>query len=291
MPTATVRRHRTAARALRALPLAALLVGGAFPRPHGAGPRPGGHPRLPRRRVPGRRAGGPSLVALGGTVGPTSYTFGAGQGLTLANALNPRVYSLELMFSFQTVSGQRQVVDLTDVQDSRGLRISDGRVNLNGTDVNAPVVFQANRPAHFVITRDANDSLHGLRGRRGRAVVPRQRRARVFSAPGQLAALFTNNPVWGPSSAGELFWARTYDVALTREQVLARGQAGDDALPATRPRRAARCPSRAPGRCSGRGCSRWPAPRGAGTRRPENDRGRDAGAGGASRRAPRTPFA
>jgi hypothetical protein len=49
------------------------------------------------------------------------------------------------MFSFQTVSGQRQVVDLTDVQDSRGLRISDGRVNLNGTDVNAPVVFQANR--------------------------------------------------------------------------------------------------------------------------------------------------
>jgi hypothetical protein len=59
--------------------------------------------------------------------------------------------------------------------------------------------------------------------------------AAVFSAPGQLAALFTNNPVWGPSSAGELFWARTYDVALTREQVLARGQAGDDALPGDPP--------------------------------------------------------
>jgi hypothetical protein len=62
--------------------------------------------------------------------------------------------------------------------------------------------------------------------------------AGVFTAPGQLAALFTNNPVWGPSSAGELFWARTYDVALTREQVLARLEAGDDA-PAGRPAPAA----------------------------------------------------
>jgi hypothetical protein len=175
--------------------------------------------------------GGPSLVALGGTVGPTSYTFGVGQGLTLTGALNPRVYSLELMFRYQTVSGSRQVVDFTDVQDSRGLRISDARVHLNGTDVDAPVVFQANQPTHFVIARDANDVFTAyVNGVVARSFVDNVG-AGVFSAPGQLAALFTNNPVFGPSSAGELFWARTYDVALTREQVLARLQAGDDALP------------------------------------------------------------
>jgi hypothetical protein len=175
--------------------------------------------------------GGPSLVGLGGTVGPTSYTFGVGQGLTLANALNPSVYSLELMFSFQTVSGSRQVVDFTDVQDSRGLRISDGRVHLNGTDVNAPVVFQANQPAHFVITRDANDVFTAyVNGVVARSFLDNVG-AGVIRAPGQLVALFTDNPVFGPSSAGELFWARTYDVALTAAQVQARAQAGDDMLP------------------------------------------------------------
>ena len=179
--------------------------------------------------------GGPSLVALGGTVGPTSYTFAAGQGLTLTNALNPRVYTLELMFSFQTVSSQRQVIDFTDVQDSRGLRISDGRINLNGTDVNAPVVFQANQPTHFVITRDARDVFTAyVNGVVARSFLDNVGSG-VFTAPGQLAALFTHNPVWGPSSAGELFWARTYDVALTSDQVLARMQAGDDALPGDPP--------------------------------------------------------
>jgi hypothetical protein len=235
MPTTTVRRRRTAARALGALPLAALLLA-AVPG------RLTAQPSLPAAthvyRVDGSLAderGGPSLVALGGTVGATSYTFGAGQGLTLTNALNPRVYTLELMFSFQTVSGQRQVVDFTDVQDSRGLRVSDGRVHLNGTDVNAPVVFQANQPTHFVITRDAGDVFTAyVNGVVARSFLDNVG-AGVFTAPGQLAALFTNNPVWGPSSAGELFWARTYDVALTGEQVRARLLAGDDALPGDTP--------------------------------------------------------
>jgi hypothetical protein len=229
MHHAHTRRRRTAALVFA---LATLPAGAALPAALAA------QPAIPAAthvyRVNGSLAderGGPSLIALGGTVGPTSYTFGAGQGLTLANALNPRVYSLELMFSFQTVSGSRQVVDLTDVQDSRGLRISDGRVNLNGTDVNAPVVFQANRPTHFVMTRDANDVFTAyVDGVVARSFLDNVG-AGVFSAPGQLAALFTNNPVFGPSSAGELFWARTYDVALTSEQVLARLQAGDDALP------------------------------------------------------------
>ena len=233
MPHALTRRRRTP---VLALALAVLPASAALPATLAA--QAGTPAPTHVYRVNGSLAderGGPSLVALGGTVGPTSYTFGAGQGLTLTNALNARVYSLELMFSFQTVSGQRQVVDLTDVQDSRGLRISDGRVNLNGTDVNAPVVFQANRPAHFVITRDANDMFTAyVDGVVARSFLDNIGAA-VFSAPGQLAALFTNNPVWGPSSAGELFWARTYDVALTREQVLARGQAGDDALPGDPP--------------------------------------------------------
>ena len=229
MPSTHLRRPRTAALAL-ALSLAALppslAAQGTMPRPTHA------------YRVDGSLAdafGGPSLVALGGTVGPTSYTFGAGQGLTLANALHPRVYSLELMFSYQTVSGTRQVVDFTDVQDSRGLHVSSGRVNLNGADVGAPVVFQANRPTHLVLTRDANDRFTAyVDGVVARSFAD-QVGAGVFGAPGQLAALFTNNPVFGPSSAGELFWARTYDVALTREQVLARLQDGDGTLPGDAP--------------------------------------------------------
>ncbi len=229
MPTAPARPRALALAALAALPLA-----GALPAPLAAqAPAPAATHVY---RVDGSLAdelGGPSLVSLGGTVGPTSYTFNAGQGLTLTNALNPRVYSLELMFSYQTVSGQRQVVDFTDVQDSRGLRISDGRINLNGADVGAPAAFQANRPTHFVITRDAGDRFTAyVDGVVARSFLDNVG-AGVFTAPGQLAALFTNNPVFGPSSAGELFWARTYDVALTSDQVLARLQAGDDALPGT----------------------------------------------------------
>lgn len=234
MPTAATHRRRALARA--AAPAAALLLGAVLPA------RLTAQPSVPAPthayRIDGSLAdalGGPSLVALGGTVGPTSYTFAAGQGLTLSNALDARVYSLELMFSVQTVSGSRQLVDFQEVNDSRGLRISDGRVNLNGIDVGAPVVFQAHRPTHLVITRDANDVFTAwVDGVVARSFVDNVG-AGVFTAPGQLAALFTNNPVWGPSSAGELFWARTYDVALTREQVLARLQDGDGTLPGDAP--------------------------------------------------------
>jgi hypothetical protein len=60
--------------------------------------------------------GGPSLVADGGTIGATRYTFGANQGLSLAySALaSTRLYSIETVFEFDQFSLWRKIIDFNN---------------------------------------------------------------------------------------------------------------------------------------------------------------------------------
>ena len=48
--------------------------------------------------------GGPSLVADGGSLGATSYSFGANQGLSLSNVLGS-VYTIDFESTFTNVDG------------------------------------------------------------------------------------------------------------------------------------------------------------------------------------------
>jgi hypothetical protein len=72
--------------------------------------------------------GGPALVADGGTLGSTRYTFAANQGLSLSGGLsNPGLYSIEMVFQFATTSGFRKILDFKDRSSDLGLRRPDAR--------------------------------------------------------------------------------------------------------------------------------------------------------------------
>ena len=47
---------------------------------------------------------GPSLVAYGGTLTSSGYYFGPNMGLSLSNAINPDVYSIDMHFYFNSVT-------------------------------------------------------------------------------------------------------------------------------------------------------------------------------------------
>lgn len=238
MSTVATHRRFTATGAVSAAPLAALLLGAALP------VRLAAQPALPAAthvyRVNGSLAderGGPSLVGLGGTVGPTSYTFGSNQGLTLANALDSDVYSLELAFSFQTVSGYRKVVDFKNRAADNGLYVSYGKVVFAGTSASsaAPVVRE-NVPIHVLLTRAADRSVSAyVDGALAFSFLDNNNLA-TFTGPGRVAGLFLDDLFFtGEHSAGVLEWARVYDTALTAEQAAVRFAAGDALLPVPTP--------------------------------------------------------
>jgi hypothetical protein len=175
--------------------------------------------------------GGPSLVGLGGTTGPSGYTFAANKGLTLANAIDPHVYSLELAFSFDDVSGFRKVLDFQGRSSDHGLYVNHGALTFFGVSVpRGPEVFQPGQAAHLVLTRDASKQFTAYVNGIARFSFTDTFDRAVFSAPGSLVSLFVDDLARGnasEASGGAADYLRVYDVALTGEQVTVRYRNGD----------------------------------------------------------------
>ena len=68
---------------------------------------------------------GPSLVAYGGTLTSSGYYFGPNLGLSLSNAINPDVYSIDIHFYFDSVSassnGFQRIIDFKNRTTDSGL--------------------------------------------------------------------------------------------------------------------------------------------------------------------------
>lgn len=71
--------------------------------------------------------GGTALTSHGGTVTAGTYTFAAGQGLSVANLLaNDGDYSIGLRFEFDNTSGWRKLVDFKDRGADCGQYVNGG---------------------------------------------------------------------------------------------------------------------------------------------------------------------
>jgi hypothetical protein len=176
--------------------------------------------------------GGPSLVALGGTVGSSAYAFGAGQGLSLTNGIAASVYSLELAFSLDDVGGYRKVVDFKNRLRDEGAYVQNGFFTFYGAPAsNAALVFQPGVLAHLVLTRAADQRFTAyVNGAQVLSFLDAGLHA-VFSEPGAKANLLMDDARTArEQSGGSLDWLRVYDRALTGSEVAARFAAGDDAL-------------------------------------------------------------
>lgn len=103
---------------------------------------------------------GPDLVPYGGTLTPSGYVFGANQGLSLSNVINPGdVYSIEIRFFFDSINatfdGYQRIVDFKNRASDTGFYSLNGNANFfgaaTGSPAFAPVTF-----TDLLLTRDAS---------------------------------------------------------------------------------------------------------------------------------------
>lgn len=108
--------------------------------------------------------GGPSLVANGGSLGPSGYTFGFGQGLSLSNPGITTVYRIELVLSLDPECDIKfcKLIDFKNLGDDGGLYTAPSNqlalfpIALAGTPV-------GNGSVSLVLSRDAAGIVSALK--------------------------------------------------------------------------------------------------------------------------------
>lgn len=166
--------------------------------------------------------GGPSLVANGGTLGPTGYTLAANQGPSLSNAIDPATYSIEMRFSFEILSGYIKIIDFKDLTSDDGLYNLDTALDFFPVTTGPSGAFVANTITHLVLTRDdATDAVVGYVNGVQQITFTDDLDRATFSGLNNLIHFLQDDfPTGqGEASGGFLDQIRLYDGALTATQV------------------------------------------------------------------------
>ena len=169
--------------------------------------------------------GGPSLVALGGTLTATAYQFGQNQGLNLSSGdFDPADYSIEIVFTWSSLSGGWQkIIDFSDKAVDNGVyTASNGLHFLNGPFT--PNLFVAGASRRLILTRD--DATDVVRAYVGGTEVWNFVDAAgdaVFTGPDGIVRFFQDDNVTGQSEAGSgaIDRIRIFDYVLSAAEVSA----------------------------------------------------------------------
>ncbi len=177
--------------------------------------------------------GGPSLTPLGGTLGSTGYAFGADQGLTVDGVVNEAVYTIDLAFSFDELSGYRRIIDFQNQASDTGLYVYSGDLNFYNEVTGSGTPFAALEMTRVTVTRDATGLFVGyVNGVQQVAFIDAAALA-TFSGPTQMASFFRDDlAVPGEASAGFVDDIRIYGSALSAAEVAALPTVGSVPEPA-----------------------------------------------------------
>ena len=105
---------------------------------------------------------GPSINADGGTLGPSGYTFGANQGLSLYNVFSAgSSYSIAIRSYFDALAGYQKIVDFKDRTSDNGAYALGDRPNFYPAGTGGQV-YANGVPAFTVLTRDASTGLFNM---------------------------------------------------------------------------------------------------------------------------------
>ena len=100
--------------------------------------------------------GGPALKGNGGTLTSTGYTFAAGHGLSLSNALTATSsYSIQIVFTPSTIGGYQKIIDFKNRTVDQGLYALGGHLYFYPTTEGPTAVINAGQSADVVLTRNA----------------------------------------------------------------------------------------------------------------------------------------
>jgi hypothetical protein len=107
--------------------------------------------------------GGPSLTANGGVLGPTGYSFGANQGLALSGLgiAADGAYTIELGFSFATLSSYRKIIDFSGLVSDSGLYVLNSALNFYPVTTGPGGAFTVDQIANLVLNRTSGGLVTG----------------------------------------------------------------------------------------------------------------------------------
>ena len=166
--------------------------------------------------------GGPSLVAEGGTLTATDYTFSNNQGLNLTNGVSATDYSIEVNFQFANVNGYRKIVDYQNLASDAGLYIKDSSLEFYNKGSVTPTTITANTPLDVIVTRDGATGTVAtyFNGVQQQTFDDSTSGIGIFSTPGALAKFFHDDTHTGggESSAGSVDYIHVFDGALTSRE-------------------------------------------------------------------------
>ncbi|MEO8596809.1 MAG: LamG-like jellyroll fold domain-containing protein [Candidatus Solibacter sp.] len=168
--------------------------------------------------------GGPDLTSLGGTIGPTGYTFAQQQGLSLSNAFTGGQnanYSIYLNFAFDVTTGFRKILDFKALGSDNGLYNLDTTLNFYNITTGPAGAFAPGVFAQVVLTRDGSGNVVGYVNGVQQISFADTSSAAVFDAANGIINFFQDDGVTGgrESSGGVVTEIRIYDGALTAEEV------------------------------------------------------------------------
>ncbi len=169
--------------------------------------------------------GGTAMVTGGGTLGSTGYTFAAGQGPSVSNALaNTGEYSIEMVFRIDDVSGYKNLINFNNRANDISIYNLGGSLYLygygNGNSGTAD--FTPGQSYRVVITRNATTQqttayVNGIQ----KVQVTDLSNYYVASAAGGILHFFRDDGT--ENTPGFLDRVRIYHSVLTASQVLALG--------------------------------------------------------------------
>ncbi|OYY95517.1 MAG: hypothetical protein B7Y41_03175 [Hydrogenophilales bacterium 28-61-23] len=179
--------------------------------------------------------GGPSLVALGGSITATGYQFATKQGLSLSNVLTDSDYSIDMSFSFSALSAYRRILEFKGLTSDNGLYTrsdagaSTAALNFyRGTSYAPPFVegaaqvFALDTPARVTLTRDNAGVVAGYVNGVAQFAFNDSTGQALFSGPNAIAYFFQDEHASGVEDpTGTVSYIRIYDTALSGAQVAA----------------------------------------------------------------------
>lgn len=171
--------------------------------------------------------GGPSMVVSEGAnnafVGSSvsgGLHFAGNQGPNLTGGfLSPDVYSIEMFFSLEDLDGYRRLIDFKNGAEDNGLYLQGGALlfYFPGALQNAVVGSSPGSIAHLVMTRDAAQNVTAYWNGAAAFAFKDTGGVATLTAPGGIARFFDDDG--SEASAGFVDFIRTYDVALTQNDV------------------------------------------------------------------------
>jgi hypothetical protein len=160
--------------------------------------------------------GGPPLVSLGGTLGPTGYTFGVNAGLSLSNTGISDAYSIAIRFYFDDVNASintyEKILDFKNRTSDSGLYSVSGQLLLFATtgsgDPHAGSFvhdFANGTPADLLVTRNASGLFSAFVNGHLAFSVMDTNGATTFSGPGNIINFFMDDTLSFAPEAGTGF--------------------------------------------------------------------------------------